>query len=153
MSRRRRPFVDLLGWLASRVLRALGASWRVRFEGPNPLELGPGPHLGALWHRGALVTAYLFRDSVGQRSSAVATVLIDRILGVYGLLLLGTIASGAAWISDTLPGERVVLLIAPVLTAVATTGLVIFMKASVSSRPPPTVSLTRRESRLLPPLL
>ncbi|MBW2275112.1 MAG: DUF374 domain-containing protein [Deltaproteobacteria bacterium] len=62
MSRRRRPFVNLLGWLASLVLRALGASWRIRFEGPNPLELGPGPHLGALWHRGALVTAYLFRD-------------------------------------------------------------------------------------------
>jgi lysophospholipid acyltransferase (LPLAT)-like uncharacterized protein len=62
MSRRRRPFVDLLGWLASLVLRALGATWRIRFEGPNPLELGPGPHLGALWHRGALVTAYVFRD-------------------------------------------------------------------------------------------
>lgn len=62
MSRGRRPAVDLLGWLASLFLRALGATWRIRFEGPNPLELGPGPHLGALWHRGALVTAYLFRD-------------------------------------------------------------------------------------------
>jgi lysophospholipid acyltransferase (LPLAT)-like uncharacterized protein len=62
MSRGRRLSVELLGWLASLVLRILGASWRIRFEGPNPLEMGPGPHLGALWHRGALVTAYLFRD-------------------------------------------------------------------------------------------
>jgi lysophospholipid acyltransferase (LPLAT)-like uncharacterized protein len=62
MSRARKRAVDFLGWVASWVLRALGASWRITFEGPNPLELGPGPHLGALWHRGALVTAYLFRD-------------------------------------------------------------------------------------------
>lgn len=51
-----------LGGLAALALRALGASWRVRSEGPDPFASGERPLLGALWHRGFLVAAALFRD-------------------------------------------------------------------------------------------
>ncbi len=63
-----RAFLDsrsgayLTGRLAALLLRALGATWRVRFEGPDPLSTKSGPQLGAFWHRNALIAAYLFRD-------------------------------------------------------------------------------------------
>ncbi len=53
-------------WVAIRtatlVLRLLGATWRIRIEGPSPFVSGEGPHLGAFWHRNALIAAYCFRD-------------------------------------------------------------------------------------------
>ena len=55
----KRTLARLAGWL----LRALGATWRVSIEGPNPTV---GPHartvVGAIWHRDFLIVAYVFRD-------------------------------------------------------------------------------------------
>ena len=52
----------LAGRVAAAALRALGATWRIRSEGDNPLDTRPGVQLGAFWHRDILVTAYLYRD-------------------------------------------------------------------------------------------
>jgi lysophospholipid acyltransferase (LPLAT)-like uncharacterized protein len=52
----------LAGRVAAAALRALGATWRIRSEGENPLDTRPGAQLGAFWHRDILVTAYLYRD-------------------------------------------------------------------------------------------
>ena len=66
--------------------------------------------------------AYLFRDAVGLRSRVVATVVIDRIVGLYALFLLSTVASIAAWITNSFPGSPQVLLVGPCMTLVATVG-------------------------------
>jgi hypothetical protein len=66
--------------------------------------------------------AYLFRDAVGYRSRVVATVIIDRIVGLYALFLLSTVASMVAWITNSFPGSPQVLLVGPCLTLMATTG-------------------------------
>ena len=52
----------LAGRVAAAALRALGATWRIRSEGENPLDTRSGAQLGAFWHRDILVTAYLYRD-------------------------------------------------------------------------------------------
>lgn len=50
------------------VLRLLGATWRLRVSGRNPLDefsTGASPAnapIGIAWHSGALVLAYFFRD-------------------------------------------------------------------------------------------
>jgi lysophospholipid acyltransferase (LPLAT)-like uncharacterized protein len=51
-----------LGFAAAFFLRALGATWRISTEGPDPFRTSAGPHLGAMWHRNAIVGAYYFRD-------------------------------------------------------------------------------------------
>jgi lysophospholipid acyltransferase (LPLAT)-like uncharacterized protein len=61
-SRERSRWLPRLGGLIALLLRALGASWRVRAEGPDPFASGERPLLGALWHRGFLAAAALFRD-------------------------------------------------------------------------------------------
>ncbi len=43
------------------ILRALAATWRVRFEGPEPWA-APDARLGALWHRNLIAAAGVFRD-------------------------------------------------------------------------------------------
>lgn len=51
--------------LAALLLRALGASWRIRKEGSDPLDdpaQADAAQIGALWHRNILIAAYLFRD-------------------------------------------------------------------------------------------
>jgi len=51
-------------WLATQLLRLLGLSWRVRFEGDNPLDAPGGPPVvGALWHRNLFLASVLFRGS------------------------------------------------------------------------------------------
>jgi lysophospholipid acyltransferase (LPLAT)-like uncharacterized protein len=59
-SRRYRVWVSAVGWLGSFLLRALGRTWRISDEGPDPFA-APGPVVGALWHRGMLVAAYRWR--------------------------------------------------------------------------------------------
>lgn len=66
--------------------------------------------------------AYLFRDAVGYRTRVVATVIIDRIVGLYALFLLSAIASLAAWMTNSFPGSPQVLLVGPCMTLVATVG-------------------------------
>ncbi len=53
---------SLLAWLAAHFLRALGATWRIRYEGRNPLDVETGAQIGAVWHRDLLMIAYVFRD-------------------------------------------------------------------------------------------
>jgi len=48
--------------LAAGFLRLIGSTWRIQVDGPDPFSAGPGPHLGAFWHRNALIAAYAFRD-------------------------------------------------------------------------------------------
>ncbi len=48
--------------LATMLLRTLGATWRFSVEGPSPFASESGPHLGAFWHRNALIAAFYFRD-------------------------------------------------------------------------------------------
>jgi lysophospholipid acyltransferase (LPLAT)-like uncharacterized protein len=48
--------------LAAWLLRGLCATWRVRIEGNDPLARARTAHLGAFWHRNALIAAVLFRD-------------------------------------------------------------------------------------------
>lgn len=48
----------LLAWL----LRLLGATWRVRIEGEDPIRNATPPFLGALWHHSMLPAAHFYRD-------------------------------------------------------------------------------------------
>jgi lysophospholipid acyltransferase (LPLAT)-like uncharacterized protein len=61
-TRLRRAGRTLVAALAAALIRALGATWRVRVEGQSPFDSGARPLLGALWHRSALLAAYQFRD-------------------------------------------------------------------------------------------
>jgi lysophospholipid acyltransferase (LPLAT)-like uncharacterized protein len=51
----------LIGALAAWLLRALGATWRVRVLGPE-LHADGEVRLGALWHRDAALGAWFYRD-------------------------------------------------------------------------------------------
>jgi lysophospholipid acyltransferase (LPLAT)-like uncharacterized protein len=64
--RRERRVVSIvrpvLAPLAAWLFRALAATWRIRFEGPDPFATTPAhPQLGALWHRNVLAAAGVFR--------------------------------------------------------------------------------------------
>jgi lysophospholipid acyltransferase (LPLAT)-like uncharacterized protein len=59
-SRRYRVWVAFVGWAGSLLIRALGRSWRITSQGPDPFAL-PGPKVGALWHQGLLVAAFRWR--------------------------------------------------------------------------------------------
>jgi lysophospholipid acyltransferase (LPLAT)-like uncharacterized protein len=62
-SRWQRSFDAAVGWLGALALRALGRTWRVSFEGPDPFAgSGPQPQIAAFWHRNLLVASYLFRN-------------------------------------------------------------------------------------------
>ena len=62
MSRRRSLARSAIAWLAAWLIRALGATWRIRSEGTDPLLGNRDAHLGALWHRDGLIAAWWFRD-------------------------------------------------------------------------------------------
>lgn len=51
-----------LGRLSSLLLRALGATWRIRTEGPDPLVRGHEPVVAAFWHRNVLIASYYYRS-------------------------------------------------------------------------------------------
>jgi uncharacterized protein (TIRG00374 family) len=60
---------------------------------------------------------YLVRDNDAQKSKAVAAVIVDRVIGLYGLFALGSVASIAAWLGGWVGTELYpILLIAPALT-------------------------------------
>ena len=54
------------GWFLGRasalLLRALGTTWRIRTEGPDPLVPGHAPVVAAFWHRNILMASYCYRD-------------------------------------------------------------------------------------------
>lgn len=72
----------------------------------------------------AVKAAYLCGDAAGRRSHAVATVLVDRALGLYALFLLATIMLVGAWCVSALPPYGPILWAAPLVTAILTGGLV-----------------------------
>jgi len=50
----------VVGFAGALLIRALGRSWRITTEGPDPFEQ-PERVVGALWHQGLLVAAYRWR--------------------------------------------------------------------------------------------
>jgi lysophospholipid acyltransferase (LPLAT)-like uncharacterized protein len=82
------------GWLAAWALRALGATWRVRQAGDDPLARGART-IGALWHEGLLAAAWRFRSSgvvipVSQSRDG------DRIVAVLAHLGFGPAPRGSS---------------------------------------------------------
>jgi lysophospholipid acyltransferase (LPLAT)-like uncharacterized protein len=57
-----RAWRAFLGGMGARLVRALGATWRVEVLGENPIGPGKTPVAGALWHRGLFIAAHFFRD-------------------------------------------------------------------------------------------
>jgi lysophospholipid acyltransferase (LPLAT)-like uncharacterized protein len=75
----------LLGRTVAWLLRALGATWRVRVEGPDPLVPGHAPVVAAFWHCNVLIASWLYRDrgfSVAVSRSRDG----DRIAALLGAL-------------------------------------------------------------------
>jgi hypothetical protein len=60
---------------------------------------------------------YLFGDSAGRRSSAVSAVLLDRVVGLFSLVLLGATASLIALFSGMAGNIRPILLFSVTLLA------------------------------------
>lgn len=59
--------VRIVGQLAAILMRLLGATWRVRTEGPDPLAENPvapekAPVVAAFWHRNVLIGAHYYRN-------------------------------------------------------------------------------------------
>ncbi len=52
----------MLGQASAMLLRALGATWRIHTEGPDPLVPGHEPVVAAFWHRNVLIASYYYRD-------------------------------------------------------------------------------------------
>ncbi len=59
-SRRYGLWVAAAGWAGALFIRALGRTWRLSREGPDPFGTA-GPLVGAVWHRGLFVAAYAWR--------------------------------------------------------------------------------------------
>jgi lysophospholipid acyltransferase (LPLAT)-like uncharacterized protein len=53
---------ELLGRVSALLLRALGATWRIQTEGPDPLAPGHEPVVAAFWHRNLLIASYYYRS-------------------------------------------------------------------------------------------
>ncbi len=51
----------VLGFAVAWLLRAVGATWRLRLSGEDPFAPGT-PFVGAVWHRGLLVAAHTWRN-------------------------------------------------------------------------------------------
>ena len=51
-----------LAFVEALALRALGATWRLRSSGHNPLDHDPGAQIGAIWHQDMIIAAYVYRD-------------------------------------------------------------------------------------------
>ncbi len=95
-----RAGASIAGRFAALFLRGLGATWRISVEGPDPLSTESGPHLGAFWHRDALIAAYLFRDrgfSVPASRSRDGDLVSQLLLGLgYATPVRGSSSQGGA---------------------------------------------------------
>jgi lysophospholipid acyltransferase (LPLAT)-like uncharacterized protein len=60
-TRRYRVFLALAGFAGALLLRVLGATWRLRTVGEDPIGCGD-PLVVATWHRGLLIAAYCLRN-------------------------------------------------------------------------------------------
>lgn len=83
------------GWLAAGVLRALGATWRVRqVADDDPLARGE-PAIGALWHGALFPAAWRFRD-LGAAIPVSRSRDGDRIVAVLDRLGYGPSPRGSS---------------------------------------------------------
>ncbi len=81
----RRLGTRILGYAVGMLLRILGATWRFRSEGPNPLIPDHEPVVAAFWHRNVLIASWVYRDrgfSVAVSRSRDG----DRIAALLGAL-------------------------------------------------------------------
>lgn len=83
------------GWLAAGLLRALGATWRVRQVAvDDPIARGEAA-IGALWHRGLFAAAFRFRD-LGAVVPVSRSRDGDRIVAVLDRLGYGPAPRGSS---------------------------------------------------------
>jgi uncharacterized protein (TIRG00374 family) len=91
--------------------------------------------IGTFWNTflpgsvgGDLMKAYLIaRDTPGQRAAAVATVVADRLVGLFGLIWFSAVFGGSFWLSGDSrivgnPYLEKIILVCAVLTALAILG-------------------------------
>lgn len=70
----------------------------------------------------ALKVAYLCSRVSERRMDVFAAVLFDRIVGLFSLFLLGSIAVAAAWAANAIPFQGSILLAAPVALSILSVG-------------------------------
>ena len=115
-----------IGSLVALAVRCLGSTWRIRTEGENPLLLGDGPQLGALWHRDLIPAAFVFRDRgflvpISQsRDGNIASGIVTR-LG-YASPARGSSSKGGsnalrALVSELRAGNTAAIVLEPSLRA------------------------------------
>ena len=68
---------------------------------------------------------YICTDAPDRRPEAVAAVMVDRLIGLYALLLLGTLALGAGLATGMLPVETPILAAAPVAVGLGTLAMLL----------------------------
>ena len=83
----------------------------------------------------AVKALYLFGDAKGQRSRAVAVVMVDRAVGLFSLFLLGALAGAVAMAADVIQVPRQILLAAPTVVAGALAGAVLVSRPGFSTFP------------------
>lgn len=71
----------------------------------------------------AVKAFYLCGDAVGRRGQAIATVVVDRALGLYSLFLLAFVSMSVAWYMGTLPACGTVGWVAPGIALAGMVGL------------------------------
>ena len=73
----------------------------------------------------AVKAIYLCYNVSERRIDALASILIDRFLGLYSLLLLGTLTLFFAWAINALPFDPTILLIAPITVIIVGAGMLL----------------------------
>ena len=74
----------------------------------------------------AMKAVYLCSNVSERRMDALTSVVIDRFLGLYSLLLLGTLALFFGWLVDFIPFDSGLFLVAPIIVLLVGTGLCLF---------------------------
>ena len=74
----------------------------------------------------AMKAVYLCSNVSERRMDALTSVVIDRFLGLYSLLLLGTLALFFGWLVDFMPFDSRVFLVAPTVVLLVGVGLCLF---------------------------
>jgi uncharacterized membrane protein YbhN (UPF0104 family) len=83
----------------------------------------------------AVKALYLIGDAEHKRPQAVAAIVMDRVVGTYGLFALGVLGAALAWATGSFPGHRRALLLAPALLLGATGGVWFVGRLARSGRP------------------
>lgn len=113
-----------LAWRLKRLLEFRGLAVSLgRALGLTLVGSFSGAVLPGLVGGDVVKAAYLCADEPGRRADAVAAVILDRLVGLYALFLLGTIAWVAAAACGTLPAGTPVLLTAPACVVLGTVGM------------------------------